>query len=310
LVSVIIPNYNHGAFLKRRIDSVLSQTYQDFEVIILDDCSDDNSRQIIEQYREHPKVKAIVYNSINSGSPFKQWQTGIELSKGKYVWIAESDDYSESNFLQIAVDRLLTDESSLFFCQSYDIDESGKVNGDFLSNMKSIAGLDWDHQFKMQGNEFISKALQYRNLIVNASSVVFRKPEFDLKKIIKYKNCGDWFFWVILLNQTFATVSYSPLKMNYFRTHLKTTRFVDSKYKYVRNVVEELSIKYYLYKLRLITKETFKLYFLEYIDSLIPYFKIYKIICKQLNLPQIFIVAFVKRRIQLRLQKMNTKFLG
>ena len=49
-VSVIIPNYNHAPYLKERIDSVLNQTYQDFEVIILDDCSPDNSVEVIEQY--------------------------------------------------------------------------------------------------------------------------------------------------------------------------------------------------------------------------------------------------------------------
>ena len=55
-VSVIIPNYNHAPYLKERIDSVLNQTYQDFEVIILDDCSPDNSVEVIEQYRSNPHV--------------------------------------------------------------------------------------------------------------------------------------------------------------------------------------------------------------------------------------------------------------
>src|SRR5207342_2166753 len=79
-VSVIIPNYNHAVYLEQRIESVLNQTFQDFELIILDDCSPDNSRDVIDQYRVNSKVSHIVYNSINSGSTFKQWQKGIELS--------------------------------------------------------------------------------------------------------------------------------------------------------------------------------------------------------------------------------------
>ena len=62
LVSVIIPSYNHEKFLKERIDSVLNQTFQDFELIILDDLSPDNSREIIESYRAHPKVSHIIFN--------------------------------------------------------------------------------------------------------------------------------------------------------------------------------------------------------------------------------------------------------
>lgn len=91
-VSVIIPNYCHARFLNRRIDSVLNQTYGDFEVIILDDCSSDNSRDIIETYRHHPRVSHIVYNEKNSGSTFIQWDKGFELAQGEYIWIAESDD--------------------------------------------------------------------------------------------------------------------------------------------------------------------------------------------------------------------------
>jgi len=94
-VSVIIPNYNYESYLKQRIETVLNQTYQNFEVIILDDHSSDNSRDIIETFRQNEKVTHIVYNQINSGSPFIQWVKGIELAIGKYIWIAESDDYSD-----------------------------------------------------------------------------------------------------------------------------------------------------------------------------------------------------------------------
>ena len=98
-VSVIIPNYNHAPFLKERIDSVINQHYDNFEVIILDDCSKDNSREVIEQYRNHPKVKHIVYNEANSGSTFIQWHKGFRLAEGEYIWIAESDDVADLDFL-------------------------------------------------------------------------------------------------------------------------------------------------------------------------------------------------------------------
>ena len=97
-VSVVVPNYNHGRFLPQRIDSILGQTFQDFELILLDDCSTDNSRMILSSYAGDPRVR-IEFNSANSGSPFKQWNKGVRLARGEYVWIAESDDYAEPRFL-------------------------------------------------------------------------------------------------------------------------------------------------------------------------------------------------------------------
>src|SRR5687767_14108483 len=100
--SVIIPNYNHGRFLHERIGSVVAQKKEPFEIIILDDHSTDNSREVIEIYRAHRLVTHIVYNEKNSGSPFAQWVRGIKLATASWIWIAESDDVANADFLETA----------------------------------------------------------------------------------------------------------------------------------------------------------------------------------------------------------------
>jgi len=97
-VSVIVPNYNHARYLRRRVDSILAQTYSDFELILLDDCSTDHSREILASYRDNPKVR-VEFNAKNSGTPFKQWNKGVQMARGRYIWIAESDDYADFRFL-------------------------------------------------------------------------------------------------------------------------------------------------------------------------------------------------------------------
>ncbi len=99
LVSVIIPNYNHARYLEQRLDSVFGQTYPNFEVIILDDCSTDNSMEVINRYKDNSHLSQVVLNETNSGNTFKQWDKGISLAKGEIIWIAESDDYCELNLL-------------------------------------------------------------------------------------------------------------------------------------------------------------------------------------------------------------------
>lgn len=94
-ISVIVPNYNHAKFLPRRIKSILGQSFNDMEIIILDDCSTDSSREIISQFAQQDTRITTYYNKSNSGSPFKQWQKGIKLARGEYIWIAESDDFAD-----------------------------------------------------------------------------------------------------------------------------------------------------------------------------------------------------------------------
>jgi glycosyltransferase involved in cell wall biosynthesis len=106
-VSVAVPNYNHARFLRQRLDTILAQTYQDFELILLDDCSTDESRTILEQYAGDPRAR-LEFNEVNSGSTFKQWNKGVRLAQGKYVWIAESDDYSDARFLERLVSLFST----------------------------------------------------------------------------------------------------------------------------------------------------------------------------------------------------------
>ena len=80
-ISIIIPNYNHAKYLPQRLESVYNQTYQDFEVILLDDCSNDDSVAILNTYARHPKTSHVVFNDKNSGSTFKQWAKGYSTSK-------------------------------------------------------------------------------------------------------------------------------------------------------------------------------------------------------------------------------------
>src|SRR5262245_4202511 len=98
-VSVIIHNYNHCRYLGQRIDSVLNQAFGDFELLILDDASTDASHEVLARYYAKPRVR-IVVNTRNSGSAFPQWNRGIGLAKGDYIWIAESDDDADSHFLE------------------------------------------------------------------------------------------------------------------------------------------------------------------------------------------------------------------
>jgi glycosyltransferase involved in cell wall biosynthesis len=222
LVSVIVPNYNHAPFLQQRLESIFNQTFQDFEVIILDDCSTDNSKEIIEQYRNHPKVSHIIYNTYNSGSTFIQWNKGIELASGKYIWIAESDDYCTLDFIEKLLPPIEKDDKiSLVYCQSNKVNEKSEIMGNWIDYTRNLSKKAFLNDFVMDGNHFIEKYLLHKNVIPNASAVLFRKKRaIEIGKLdsdVQLHSCGDWlhYFKLIINNK----VGFHSESLNYFRYH-------------------------------------------------------------------------------------------
>ena len=133
-VSVIIPNYNHARFLEERVQSVLDQTFQDFEIIFLDDASTDGSREVFSSLARDVRVRKTIFNDRNSGSTYKQWNRGCREAEGDLLWIAESDDYSDPAFLETLAGALdAHPEAGLTFCQSRIVNEAGTWARAFFS---------------------------------------------------------------------------------------------------------------------------------------------------------------------------------
>lgn len=224
LVSVVIPNFNHSLFLHKRITSILEQTFQDFELIILDDCSTDSSIEVLDAYKYHPKVSHVVINSRNSGSPFSQWNRGVDLAKGKYIWIAESDDWAETSFLSKMIKKIEKEPNcNLVYCRSKRINEKDEVIG--VHNWGTqLSPSRWERDYVNGGINEIKYYLRFMNTIPNASAVLFRtKPaKYIIKQIpSSMRFCGDWFFWVKLLEM--GDISFIAEPLNYFRRHESST---------------------------------------------------------------------------------------
>lgn len=226
VISVIIPNYNHATYLKERIESVLNQTYQNFEIIILDDCSTDNSKEIIEYYRDNKKVKHIVYNEINSGSPFIQWAKGVALARGTYVWIAESDDYASLTFLETLISGIEKEPSVVMAYSNSDIVEGGVVipeNRPSLFYNKLFNTNRYSEGFVNDGEDELINYMGGFCTVINASSCLFLRSAFpaDSYGFYRFKYCGDWFIWIAMCTK--GKVLYIKDALNYFRIHADST---------------------------------------------------------------------------------------
>lgn len=244
LVSVIIPNYNHARYLEKRILSVLNQSYNNFEVIILDDKSTDDSIRIIDKYSSNPLVSNVVINSVNSGSTFIQWDRGFLLAKGELIWIAESDDYCEPDLLEKLVSAYKSnDRCVVAYCSSQYVDSE--------DNELPTVAISAKHISTYTGERFIKHKMAYGSAIWNASSAIFdKKVALSLSKEYQtYKACGDRLFWIKMAEK--GNVIHLNESLNYFRQHLNKVsprRFRDGT-----SMSEEYQIHSYLCKKKYIS---------------------------------------------------------
>ncbi len=207
-VSVIITSYNHERYLQKRIETVLAQTFHDYSISIYDDCSTDNSREIIEQYRGNPKIERIIYNEANRGL-YRQWEKAIAEAAGEWIWIAQSDDYCEPDFLACLVGLAEQDAGSgIVFCGSRWVDDNG-VEGKDLSL--------YHESFLRPGVDEIKQKLAMQCSVQNASSAILRTglAKEAIKGISRYRACGDWIFYERILYH--SSITYTAKKLNYFR---------------------------------------------------------------------------------------------
>ena len=222
LVSVVIASYNYGDLIEKRIESFLNQTYENIEIIVLDDCSTDNSRDEIEKFRSDNRIR-IIYNDENLGW-IRNSNLGLRMSKGEYVLFGNCDDVASRDLIENLVRPLNEDKSvGVCFCESELIDYFGNQIGSdresrdrrFIHSTQSDCKIE-----RMDMASFLSHSC----VIPNLSAALFRREALALTEGFssRYSICSDWNLFIELsLNWDYF---YILRPLNKFRQHKKNIR--------------------------------------------------------------------------------------
>ena len=250
-VSVIIPNYNYAKYLKKRVKVIEKQTYPIYELIVLDDCSTDNSREVIEKLAKKYDVK-MIFNDKNSGCVFKQWQKGIEAATGDLIWIAEADDQADKKFLEKMVPCFEDKDVILAFADSKQINTRGRVIRKTYKDLADEYHINrYDNSYVNDGIDEITNHLIIKNYIYNASGCLIRKGNYKkiLDECTEFKLAGDWNFYVRLLEK--GKVAYVSDTLNYHRIHTSSVTKTTKKqlhYDEVVRIQDSIKKKYKISK--------------------------------------------------------------
>lgn len=231
LVTVIIPNYNHAPYLPQRIKSVVDQGYGPIQLIIMDDLSTDNSRDVIHQTLAELGIEAdLVFNEENAGNPFKQWQKGLAMAKGDLIWICESDDFCEPDFLEKIVPWFADESVNIAFGRIQFTDRDGTVMEGLDQYRENAEPGIWDRGISRPARQWFDGAMGVNNMIANVGGCVFRKMPVAApvwEKVVRNRICGDWLLYLHLAGS--GQIAYEPDAVAYFRQHGANTSGVSAR---------------------------------------------------------------------------------
>ncbi len=218
----MVASYNHAVYLKRRMASLVGQTYQSIEILVIDDCSPDNGLEILEGYESHPRV-TLVRREKNGGWVAVSNQ-GIEMAKGEFILFANCDDDCDPRMIERLVDAITRNPTAgVAFCRSLMIDGSDRILGDdYEIREKSFRERCARDVFI--GREEMRRFLLHSCVIPNLSAALIRSSCFDSTGVLTadYRACSDWdLFFRIAVHFDFCYVA-EPL--NRFRQHSATIR--------------------------------------------------------------------------------------
>jgi len=226
LVSVGIPTYNQPEFLQQAIQSVLDQTFQDFEIIVFDDCSTDNTPDIVHGFND-PRI--LYFRSDINLRPPASWNECVRLARGRYFSLLPHDDLYDKNFLERMVCELENSQNAGFVQCAYRVIDSQGVVSEKRYVRKSFFSAVREEGLK----------IQLENLYCNPVSILFNK------KILVETGRWETSYWddmVLILRIAFDNgFIYLPECLSSLRTHPNNlSTILDSEgYDKLTNVINE-----------------------------------------------------------------------
>lgn len=177
LVSIIMPSFNTGKYIDKSIESVLAQTYKNWELIIVDDFSTDNTDEVVEKYINDKRIRYLK-NDNNSGAAVSRNRALME-AKGKWIAFLDSDDLWMPDKLMLQIKFMKKNNYHFSYTNYIEIDENGNENG-----------------IRLTGPKKISKAGMFNYCWPGCLTVMYDREYVGLIQIADIKKNNDYAMWL------------------------------------------------------------------------------------------------------------------
>jgi glycosyltransferase involved in cell wall biosynthesis len=205
LVSIVVPSYNHAKFISKAIDSVLSQTYQNFEIIIADNCSDDGTDRILASYKDH---RIRTFKLKNEGIIAKSRNLAIKEARGEWVAFLDSDDWWFDNKLESCISNANNSTQVIYHDMKVFDGDNDIITNKILKSRKLR-------------NPVLIDLLVNGNCLINSSVMVRREMLTKVGGIDERRGLvtgEDYHCWMKLARES-NNFLYLPKELGYYTVH-------------------------------------------------------------------------------------------
>ena len=215
LVSIITPSYNNKQFIKETIDSVISQTYENWEMIIVDDKSTDNSVEFIQEFiKDEKRIKLIILNS-NIGAAMAR-NKALDIAQGRYIAFLDSDDIWLPRKLEKQLNFMQENNYSFTFSSYTPFSEDGKKEFSLIQVPKELSYSEY-----------------CKDTIIGCLTVIIDKNEISEFKMPNIKSSHDMALWLLIMKRGFKAYGLNEALAKY---RLVSTSNTAKKYKAILDV--------------------------------------------------------------------------
>jgi len=230
LVTVIVTAYNHSQYIKENLDSIKNQTYKNIQLILGDDASPDNSREVFEQWLKENNYSAEKnFHTQNTGLA-EMLNECITLVKGKYIKIISADDYLHPEFLEKSVAKIesLGKEYGMIHTHTHAIDHNSNILED-IADYNSLGNID-PYVFR--------KELIKGNRIAGLTTLIKTEAIRETGKYYSIFIAEDYYRW-LKINEKYL-IGYIPEKLTYYRLHQENTSKLQAKRIEIENLILQM----------------------------------------------------------------------
>lgn len=214
-VSIITPVFNSDKYIKTTIESVICQTYRNWELIIIDDCSSDCTVEIVREYIKRDSRIKLLINESNSGAALTR-NRGILASTGRFLSFLDADDIWSSNKLDSQINFMLTGNFPISFTAYSLINEKGESLNKIVKTVKEI---DYNGYLK--------------NTIIGMSTSMIDISKTGTIEFINIRTRQDTYLWITLLKRGFKAYGLDTVLVNY---RVRENSISANKFKAAKNV--------------------------------------------------------------------------